>query len=377
MDPKKIYDFAFKFFSGLGCELSAVGNKLHVSKVPLMFEKYAGVKGPYSLIFIGDPLEGEELLDSESFLLKAMGTYLEERGKTTLLKMDFNADFKDEVRKLFRLMNCEIDNILESREIKYFERFSFESNFQYLNEKKQHSEIDEDILKLKHQISELGDSVENSDRVVHLRTLLNNLENSDEKDKALKEESFFIKDEIRKHALEVYHKLSNVAVIYYPVFVYHLFLKNKNSSRSVHIKYNPFERKFSKLFCDGCNSKLDEIIICGSGHLICRQCGDRCPSCGEVYCKKCVLKKCDKCSLEICSSCASKCFKCRKIMCSKHGEVKNGQFICQDCTSKCSFCGENVERAYLKIDLDTGREICLKCHGKKVSEKALEGIGFS
>ena len=94
----------------------------------------------------------------------------------------------------------------------------------------QYSELDEDILKLQEQIRELNG--EDEDKIINLRVNLRNLENSNEKEKAKKDEKFFINNEIRKHALEVRHVLSNVAVIYYPVFVYHVALKSKSSSRS-------------------------------------------------------------------------------------------------------------------------------------------------
>ncbi len=114
MDPNKIYDFAFKFFKGLGCEVSKIGNYLHVKNIPFRFEKYSGKKGPYKLIFQGIPERNQELLDSNSYLLKAMGTYLEDRGRTTLLKINFNVDAKEKISKLFKLRNCEIEKIINT-----------------------------------------------------------------------------------------------------------------------------------------------------------------------------------------------------------------------------------------------------------------------
>ncbi len=272
---------------------------------------------------------------------------------------------RDEIVKISKDKIEKIKNKLENKLKKEFHRIKSHTRSQY-------SEHDEEILKLKEIISVEEDPEKKTD----LRMSLQNLENSDDKERAKKDESFFINDERRKHSLDVRHSLYNIAVICYPIFIYHVSIKSKKSSRLIQIKYDPFEKNFSKLFCDSCKAELNELILCGEGHLTCRECGDRCAVCNDIVCKKCTIKKCEKCGKKACKNCLVRCSRCRKLLCKTHGNYKNEKFICNDCTIRCSECGEFIEKAYLKTDLDTGKQICLKCYGKKVSKKALSNIRF-
>ncbi len=459
MDPKKIGLFSEKFFKNLNCEVSWIGDSLMVRKVNPRFEKFCGKKGPYKLIFYGTPKDEEILVDTSSFLLKAMNDYLSDRGRTTLLKINFNLDEKELISKKFPLMNCKIEKVTKSPSYNYFERFSFSTTYQYLNEKeqiansiyvrngevfdfnlkgygvsegnrrdlelknlegdyeiaklrlrdltekktfevkenlreilnkeieriKEHfvvqvSEFKEEISKNRKQIEELENSEDVSEegkrkKIENLKNNLEKLESDEEFTKAKKEENHFIKSEVKKHSLNIINKLINTAIVYYPYYIYNVSIKSDSAQRTIQIRYDPFEKEFSKIKCNSCGKEVEEIILCSSGHLTCRECGDRCGCCRDVFCKKCVSKKCEKCGETICSKCIVRCSVCGKTMCKSHGNFIEGssKFVCNPCMKKCSKCGKIIDRLNLKKD-SSGRDVCLKCYSLDASNRTLKGI---
>lgn len=453
-DSEKIKNFVSKFFESLKCSLEFSEGILYVKNVPESFEKFCGKKSPYKFTFEKN-LSDAEFLSSGSFLLKAINDYLEGRGQTTLLKIDFEPDFKFEIEKRLLLRNCKITNLTKKAENKFFLRFSFITTFQYLNEKEQvinsifvdngevidfdlekylivegkkrdlvvenvqefyqiaknklnsllevkvrevsenlSNVIDKEIKRVKkhyeNHIQEFSDSLERAkkrlkeleekggdeDKISRVRQEVFNLENNPELEKLKKEEEYCIRDEIQKHSLNIKTKLINTTIIYYPVFTCQLFFKNNLTSRIVSFGFNPLENKMSEFFCDSCNLKLDEIILCSSGHLTCKNCGERCQSCNEIFCNLCLKKICSQCGRKICDKCAVRCSKCGKFKCKTHVHVMefSGEKVCDSCLRRCSYCGEFFDSDSLKVDSSSGRDVCFKCLSKEIGRKTLRDI---
>ena len=66
-----------------------------------------------------------------------MVKFLENLGKATLLKIDFDCDPKTEIDKVISLKNCEINNIIKRHKNNFFSRFTFITTFRYVNKTEQ------------------------------------------------------------------------------------------------------------------------------------------------------------------------------------------------------------------------------------------------
>jgi hypothetical protein len=139
----EIKNFTVAFFANLKCALSWKGeNKeiLNVQNIPESFEKFYGKRGPYNLTFkieTKNLFPDTELINSSSFLISCMRELLENKGQTTLLKINFELDPKLELKKNFLFKNCDITSITKKETPKTIIRFTFQTVFQYLNEKEQ------------------------------------------------------------------------------------------------------------------------------------------------------------------------------------------------------------------------------------------------
>lgn len=131
--------------------------------------------------------------------------------------------------------------------------------------------------------------------------------------------------------------------------------------------YHSLKKKISPLFCQSCQKELDEIIVCSSGHLTCRGCGERCENCGEVVCGNCTQNKCSHCRKNICSECSNACSKCRKNFCEVHIHKIQGseKKYCRNCIQRCSECGLIIDPEF--TTRVAGRMVCLRCSNRKVN----------
>ncbi|MCK5612812.1 hypothetical protein KAR91_63655, partial [Candidatus Pacearchaeota archaeon] len=150
------------------------------------------------------------------------------------------------------------------------------------------------------------------------------------KEQLEKEEAFFINDEKHKHSINLKNSLINTTIIYYPKYILTVFLKSGDLTfRQIKLTLDPMSNSLSKINCDSCNAELNEIILCGSGHLTCRNCGDTC-TCNRIACKSCRKVKCKVCDREVCTKCSKKCYKCSKEVCEAHihKDFMTGKYAC-------------------------------------------------
>jgi hypothetical protein len=411
------------------------GDVLFVRNIPPEFEKFADKNGPYILVFDSEvDVEDAELMSSGGYLLKIMNKYLEGLCQTTLLKINFNIDSKAEIIGKFPLRNCEILRVDKKDMNEFFTRFTFRTTFRYLNEVENvmnsiyvkegdivdfyltsydtsegreqeipSEEVKKDYViakeKLKtlieyktKKVSEnLGEFLEReTDRIKkHYDTQIKEIEvkGGEGKDggwekegvgeeirKLRKEEKFFLNDEIQKHSLSIKNKLMNTTVIYYPIFRYSVLLGNDIAKKIVELDYNPLTREFGKFNCDNCSEVLDEFILCSSGHLTCRECGDKCGYCENVYCKKCDDKGCSLCNRKLCVNCVVKCAKCRKEFCKDHTRIigglegGSGERFCINCVGTCTKCKQDINPDLLI------NGCCEKCHSSNVGKKVIDEV---
>ncbi|MBI2629877.1 hypothetical protein HYW76_02135 [Candidatus Pacearchaeota archaeon] len=135
---KDIKDFTINFFQNLKCTISINEEVYTITNAPKDFEDFFGKKSPYYLVFEKSrEKENTELITQGSYLLKAIKDYLDNKGQTTLLKLEINVNPIEIIKKKLSLKGCSINNISKKVENKTIIRFTFSSVFQYLNEKEQ------------------------------------------------------------------------------------------------------------------------------------------------------------------------------------------------------------------------------------------------
>jgi hypothetical protein len=193
-------------------------------------------------------------------------------------------------------------------------------------------ETEEQEKSLKKQIES---NKKDSEKTKRLAKMLENLKEENGKRKMEEEEEEFIQKEIKKHGLKIDSRLINTTIIYFPIYNLNLTLEiEKSNLKMIELDYNPLEKSVSPVFCKSCGKEVKEIIVCSSGHITCRECGEKCSSCGSIYCKSCQTKRCTECGRTLCSKCQNICESCGKVFCDFH-ITKNGRSrICKNCEKK-------------------------------------------
>jgi len=211
-------------------------------------------------------------------------------------------------------------------------------------------------------------------KVERLRRGLLKMADDDVKEKIEKEQGFTLKDTEQKFSLDISSRVLNVTVICYPVFLFNLYLKNKDSKKFVELAYDPLIHDFLNLRCSSCGKKISEILLCGGGHIVCDDCLGRCGECGLEFCKKCISRSCSSCGKELCRDCLKVCFGCSKSICSTHmrQDCVTGDDRCVLCMRACSRCHGVAQEKNFSESKD-GSKVCLKCLGE---EKRKGILGF-
>ncbi len=151
---KPIENLVVEFFKSLRCDISFNGGIYHIENVPKNFEDFCGKKSPYRICFSAK-VSDAELVSESSSLVSAISRYLENSGKVSLLKIDFDdssggvsgiqeysreegslerIDPLKEIEKVISFKNCEVSNVVKKHQNSYFSRFSFMTTFHYMNE---------------------------------------------------------------------------------------------------------------------------------------------------------------------------------------------------------------------------------------------------
>ena len=128
----EIKKFTKEFFTNLRCDVKEEGDTMIVRNIPKSFEDLVSQKSPYKLNF-STIEEGSIFVGRGSAFLNAMTKYLEGSSKTTLLKIDFEVNPIEEIKKVGILKDYEISNVTKKHKNNFFSRFTFITTIHYLN----------------------------------------------------------------------------------------------------------------------------------------------------------------------------------------------------------------------------------------------------
>ena len=268
-----------------------------------------------------------------------------------------NQNKKQEILdKLEKLVEIEKEKI-EKEFYKYYSKYvedlkklnetlyEFEKEGDFENAAKQKSLIEE--LRKKYRIKEL------------------------EKDK---ERAFQLEEQ--KHILNVNTKLVKTTLIYYPVFLLEIYLKNTFSEKKIEISFDFLKGDFIELVCDGCGKNTKNMYLGARGHICCEECAVNCQSCHKIYCEKCIKEECESCHKNICRECSVHCYRCGRLVCKSHvkEDIISKRIYCTDCLKSCERCGKLRDPYSFKVSKKTNADICGNCFRDEIQEKVLEDI---
>jgi hypothetical protein len=232
---------------------------------------------------------------------------------------------KEEIKKI---ISPEIENLKKELNSQLSEEILRIENL-YEENLKDFKEKEKTILK------QIENNQEDEDKRKKFEKRIENLNEENNLKKISEEKEEFIQKEIKKYGLKIENKLVNTTIICVPIYRLNLTLElEKDNLKIIEIIYNPLEKKINPIYCKSCGKELKEIILCSSGHLTCRECGDKCPSCGGIFCKSCFVRECNECGRKICQRCQNICSSCGKVFCNMHIKNVNGRKICRSCERK-------------------------------------------
>ena len=411
-EKEQLIKFIEKFFTNLKADVTLKEDLMIVSNVPENFEKFYGKKSPYKFVFEENLQTGDsDYVGKGSYAVKTISGYLENSGQITLLKIKFEKDYEDEIKRKINLENANISKWAKKKKFHFFSRFAFHTTFQYLNENETvinniyiyNGEVIEGDLsnynveegkKEEIQIPEMKEFYflakdELKNRIIpKTEEVARDLNLKLEKEKNRIENHF--SQELREHnenlekAQKKYEELmregdpekisKQLGLINNLKDKLNFEELQKDKERAIHLeKQKHMLNVNNKLFNTTIiyyplfsaditlrNPLRERIIEVSFDPLTEKLNPVFCESCeketnnlhlctnGHISCKDCSL---------ICESCGKVfCKKCMKIVCEHCGKK-----ICRDCATRCFRCGKSVCKSHTKEDKVSGRVYCSNC----------------
>ena len=124
MNSLEIKKFIINFFNRIEADIKKVPQGIIIRNVSEKFQKFSGNIGDFNLCFEKE-IAGFELINEESHLLKIIAEYLKNKGRTSLIKLNFDKLLKEKIKTDFILKNCEVNNESKKEIFGYISRFVF------------------------------------------------------------------------------------------------------------------------------------------------------------------------------------------------------------------------------------------------------------
>lgn len=133
---QELRNYVKTFFLNCGSEVSDDKGIITVKNIPKSIKDFLGRDEPY-FFSIGEFIDNKaEVITQGSFILKVMNDYLQNKGQTTLLKIDFSNAVENMTIPVI-LKECELFKQDKKEIMDKLVRFTFSTDFQYLNEREQ------------------------------------------------------------------------------------------------------------------------------------------------------------------------------------------------------------------------------------------------
>ncbi|MFA4960452.1 MAG: hypothetical protein WC548_02200 [Candidatus Pacearchaeota archaeon] len=417
---KQIESFTIEFFKNLKCLIEIKDDIYSIENVPKSFEDAFGKKSPYKISFSRSK-EDIEFAGKGSRIFNAINKYLDNMGKVTLLKIDFEIDAIEEIKKKISLKNCEINNIIKKNKNHFFSRFTFKTSFHFLNESEQLvNEIyvhEGKVIRgnlagykiAEGEIKEFSNKNLETDYNIAKEELKNNIRGkTTEIGNLLKEK---LEEEIKriKEHYNIYFKELGGDLNHFLDKVKELELKlrvaEENEANSIRTRLEKMKKELVKIGDDEATTKIikeQDFTIKDSMHKHSLNIDNKLINTTIIYypifCFNLYLKgessgryidmsydpltkeinkiKCENCEKEItelnlcmsghlsCNECLKKCDECHGFFCKKC--LKRfcsvcGKALCKNCAITCLGCGKYVCANHLRKDCVSGEERCENC----------------
>lgn len=187
---------------------------------------------------------------------------------------------------------------------------------------------------------------------------------SGEKRQALEEDlQRKIAEEVENHRLRVQLRLNSYAVLYLPVTLAHMTVRNAAQEATVSVVRNRYSGALRRPRCAVCREEIHDLLLDRNGHITCGSCVAECQGCHELLCESCGLHKCPACDNHNCDECSQTCWSCGERACDAHAATcpTCGDTACHACLTACALCGQAQCRSHLRMDSVDGELICGRC----------------
>lgn len=416
----EIKEFVINFFSKLNCNIKYENEIYIIEDIPQSFLDLSSKENPLRINFI-EKKENCDFVDKNSSLLRSIEKFLDNVGKTTLLRIDFDIDPIGEIKKYLSFNNCKINNLTKKNKNNFFSRFSFLTTFLFLNEREQlmneiyvHdgvvvdgdlsgynviegdlNNVDSKNLKKDYETAkfalssliedkkndlslklslELNKEIERINKyyTVQLNEFSNELNNSIDKIKELELKIRLSEGEKKNLLILKSSKLKENLIK----------LSNDDSKDRILKEMNFSIKDAQQRFSLNLTNKLLNTTIIYYPIFIFNLILDNNFARRSVevlfdpLTKSFEGLKCDSCNSNlnkitlcsgghlVCEKCIRKCDLCHKIICEKCITQKCkicGRELCRDCIKKCLKCGDYVCNDHIRKDFISGEEFCLNC----------------
>lgn len=417
---EEIKEFVLNFFGKLECDIVNKGEFYIIDKVPKAFLDISSLSSPIKISF-SKQIEDCEFIDKNSNLLRFIERFLDNVGKTTLLKIDFEVDPILEIKKHINLKNCKINNIIKKNKNNFFSRFSFLTTFRFLNEKEQmineiyvhdgkvvqgdlsgYKVVEGDIDKINHDNLKEDYNLAKDYLVDLLKSKKEELSNYllKELDKEIDRIKEYYNTQLGEYGGELNKYIDKIKELELKIRTSEgekknellgkisrlkeglVKLSNGDSKEKVLKEMNFSIKDAQQKFSLNLNNKLlnttiiyypvfvfdlsldnDDIkktIEVSFDPLTKEFSGLSCENCHNKL-KEVIL--CSNGHLT-CDNCLKKCGGCNKTFCGKCNLRKCeicGKSLCIDCVVKCKKCGSYVCKDHLRMDSLSGEEFCINC----------------
>jgi hypothetical protein len=148
----------------------------------------------------------------------------------------------------------------------------------------------------------------------------------DKLDAAQAERQAKLDDVEAKYRLRIELELLNLLVITVPKLTLPVEIKNRTTSVTRTVVWNPLLHQIEPLPCDVCGQPATRLTLCSGGHLVhtdgdCLPAQDQqCVDCKRLFCRLCVeqLETCAVCHKPVCRHSLNRCSDCGRGTCREH-----------------------------------------------------------